>query len=86
MKRSLKLQPLLFVALLLTPGESNISVQISKELITESPPWPYSHVCTLSEKKNGDVVTTWQAGTSEKNPDSSIWTATRTEATGNITD
>ena len=56
------------------------TVTIEHELINAET--PYSHVCSMTERTNGDVVATWQGGSNEKNADSSMWTATRSEATG----
>ena len=48
-----------------------------KELISNPSPTPYAHVCSLSESPDGEVFATWQGGTSEKAPDSSIWSSRR---------
>lgn len=53
---------------------------VLKQFVVPKPPWPYAHVCSLTEQANGDVVATWQAGSGEKNPDSSIWMSTRSES------
>jgi len=58
------------------------TVTIEKELIAATPQTAYSHVCSMTERQNGDVVATWQGGSKEKSPDSSMWSATRSEATG----
>lgn len=67
MKMVLAISALVFFVSTAMVNGNKHHVHVKKEFITSNPPWPYSHVCSLTEKDNGDVVATWQAGKKLKN-------------------
>jgi predicted neuraminidase len=56
---------------------------ITRELIMPgTPPMPYSHVCSIAEKADGNVVAVFQAGSGEGKQDCTIYTSTREKSSG----
>eukprot|EP00047_Mylnosiga_fluctuans_P003530 m.229610 g.229610 ORF g.229610 m.229610 type:complete len:364 (+) comp11928_c0_seq1:1-1092(+) len=51
--------------------------RVTREMIMNPVPFPYSHVCSIVERDDRSVVAVFQAGSGEGHQDCTVWTSTR---------